>query len=71
MWYISAAPDVFIEILKVMNHTEQWHCKFAWYTPSASRQIYLNCLKHNHVIHSFNTLGKSMNPIILPPAMGK
>ena len=24
-----------------------------------------------HISHSTNTLGKGMNPIILPPAMGK
>ena len=25
----------------------------------------------DHISHSTNTLGKGMNPIILPPAMGK
>ena len=25
----------------------------------------------NYISHSTNTLGKGMNPIILPPAMGK
>ena len=28
--------------------------------------IYMDCISH-----STNTLGKGMNPIILPPAMGK
>ena len=27
--------------------------------------------KVNHITHSTNTFGKDMNPIILPPAMGK
>ena len=27
--------------------------------------------KTDCILHSTNTLGKSMNPIILPPAMGK
>ena len=32
----------------------------------------LNILDETHCIsHSTNTLGKGMNPIILPPAMGK
>ena len=26
---------------------------------------------NGHISHSTNTLGKGMNPIILPPAMGK
>ena len=27
--------------------------------------------KNDFISHSTNTLGKGMNPIILPPAMGK
>ena len=34
-----AAPDAFAEVGKMMNHTELWYAKLAWYSPSATRRI--------------------------------
>ena len=35
------------------------------------RNIVIITVKTDCISHSTNTLGKGMNPIILPPAMGK
>ena len=49
----SPALDVFIKVVKVMNHTGLWDTELAWYSLSATRQICLYGLEQGLGIHGF------------------
>ena len=43
----------FAEVMKVTNHTGFWDDELTWFSPSATRRIYLNGFEHGLGIHSF------------------
>ena len=49
---LAALVD-FAEIRKVTNHIILWNADLAWYSPSATFQIYLHGLEHGLRIHAF------------------
>ena len=49
----SAAPPDFSVVLKVTNHTGLWNDMLAWYSLSATQQIYLYNLEHGLEINRF------------------
>ena len=51
--HISAASDVFLEVMKVTNHIGLWDTELTWYTLIATQRICLYGLEHDLGIHSF------------------
>ena len=48
-----AVLDVFVEVMKMMNHPRLWDAKLAWYSQCATSWICLNSLDHDLRIHGF------------------